>query len=107
MAFVGRRSKGKKKTIGSLRSDKGVSATSTRGKLHVLQKHYKDLGRMSEDSDFDSEWKEQVESKVSMCSSLLCEDEYLDGELHKGEIEEYICKLKNNKTGGSDGKGKN
>ena len=53
-AFVGRRSKGKKKTRGSLRSDKGVSVTSTRGKLHVLQKHYKDLGRMSEDSDFDS-----------------------------------------------------
>ena len=38
-AFVGRRSKGKKKTISFLRSDKGVSVTSTRGKLHVLQKH--------------------------------------------------------------------
>ena len=54
--------------------------------------------RMSEDSDFDSEWKEQVETKVSMCSSLLCEDEYLDGGLCKGEIEKCICKLKNNKT---------
>ena len=43
-AFVGRRSKGKKKTISSPRIDKGVSVTSTRGKLHVLQKHYKDLG---------------------------------------------------------------
>ena len=39
--------------------------TNTRGKLHVLQKQYKELGRMSEDSDFDSEWKEQVETKVS------------------------------------------
>ena len=38
-----------------------------------------------------------------MCSSILCEDEYLDGELHKGEIEKCVCKLKNNKTGGSDG----
>ena len=38
-----------------------------------------------------------------MCSSLSCEDEYLDGELHKGGIEKCICKLKNNKTGGSDG----
>ena len=33
----------------------------------------------------------------------MCEDEYLDGELCKGEIEKCICKLKNNKTGGSDG----
>ena len=71
-ALVGRRVKGKKKTIGFLRSDKGVSVTSIRGKLHMLQKHYKNLGRMSEDSDFDSECKEQVETKVSMCSSLLC-----------------------------------
>ena len=52
--------------------------TSTKGKIQVLQKH-KDLGRMSEDSDFDSEWKEQVETKVSMCSSLLCEGDHLDG----------------------------
>ena len=60
--------------------------TSTRGKSHLLQKHYKNLGRMSEDSDFDSEWRERVETKVSTCtcSSRLCEDEYLDGELHKG-----------------------
>ena len=100
-AFFGRRSKGKKKTISSLRSDKGVSVTSTKGKLHVLQKHYKDLGRMSEDSDFDSEWREQVKTKVSscMCSSILCEDEYLDGKLRKGEIEKSISKLKNNRTG--------
>ena len=63
--------------------------TSTRGKLHVLQKHYKDFGRMSEDSNFDSEWREQVKTKVStcMCSSILCEDEYLDGKLLKGKIE--------------------
>ena len=38
-----------------------------------------------------------------MYSSILCEDEYLDGELRKGEIEKCICKLKNIKTGGSDG----
>ena len=62
--------------------------TSTRGMLHVLQKHCKDLGRMSEDSDFDSELREQVKTKVStcLCSTKLCEDE-----------------LKNNTTGGSDG----
>ena len=54
-AFVGRRTKGKKKAIGSLRSDKGVSVSSTRGKLQVLQKHCEALGRMSEDSHFDGE----------------------------------------------------
>ena len=54
---------------------------------------------MSEDSNFDGEWKEEVETKVSMCSNM-CEDEYLDGELRKGEIEKCVCKLK---TGGSDG----
>ena len=86
-------------------SGKGVSVSSTRNKLQVLQKHYEDLGRMSEDSDFGGEWKEEVETKVStcMCCSLLCYYEYLDGELHKGEIEKCVCKLKNNKTGGSDG----
>ena len=39
---------------------------------------------MSEDSDFNSEWKEQVETKVSMCSSLTCEDECLDGNCING-----------------------
>ena len=57
---------------------------------------------MSEDSDFDGEWKEEVETKVSTCSSTLYEDKYLDGELRNGEIEKCVCKLKNNKTGGSD-----
>ena len=69
-AFVGRRRKGKKKATGSLRSDKGVLVTSTREKLQVLQKHYKTLGRMSKDSDFDGEWKEEVETKV--CAAVYC-----------------------------------
>ena len=34
-AFVGRRTKGKQKNITSLKSDTGVSVTSTRGKLEV------------------------------------------------------------------------
>ena len=59
---------------------------------------------MSEDSDFDGEWKEEVETKVSVCSSMLCEDECLDGELCKGEIEKCVCnKTHFNKTGGSNG----
>ena len=61
------------------------------------------MGRRSKDGDFDGEWKEEMETKVSMCSSILCEDEYLDGELCKGVIEKCVCKLKNNKTGGSNG----
>jgi len=40
--------------------------------------HFQGLGRMSEDSDCDGEWKEKVETKVRMCSSTLCEDDYLD-----------------------------
>ena len=77
--------------------------TGTEGKLQVLQKHYNALDRMSEDSEFDSEWKEQVETKVSICSSLSCEYQYLKRELCKMEIEKCICNLKNNKTGGRDG----
>ena len=56
-AFVGRRTKGKKKNVTSLKSDTGVSVMSTRGKLEVLQKH---LGKISVDSDFDANWKEEV-----------------------------------------------
>ena len=73
------------------------------GKIELSKMEFnditEDLDRMSEDS---SEWREQVKTKVStcMCSSILCEDEYLDGELHKEEIEKCISKLNNNKTGG-------
>ena len=35
-----------------------------------------------------SGWKEQVETKVSVCSSLLWEHENLDGELRKGDSSE-------------------
>ena len=35
--------------------------------------------------------------------SELCEDEFLDKEIEKGEIVKCIRKLKINKTGGSDG----
>ena len=50
-------------------------------------------------SNFDAEWKEEVESNVSRYGSMseLCEDEFLDKEIEKGEC------IKNNKTGGSDG----
>ena len=64
-AFVGRKTKGKKKNIPSLKSDTGMSITSTRGKLEVLQKHYQLLiSKMSVDSVFDADWKEEVEDSV-------------------------------------------
>ena len=104
-AFVGRRTKGKKKNITSLKSDAGVSVTSTRGKLEVLQKHYQLLGKIGVDSDFDANWKEEVESKVSSYGSMSesCEDDRLDIAIEKSEIVKCIRKVKNNKTGGIDG----
>ena len=78
-AFVGRRTKGKrKKNISSLKSEAGVSVTSTRGKLEVLQRQYQQLGKLSLDRNFDAEWKEEVESNVSRYGSMseLCEDEF-------------------------------
>ena len=76
-----------------------MSVTSTRGKLVELQRHYQQLGKLSLDSNFDAEWKEEVESNVSRYGSMseLC---FLDNEIEKGEIVKCI---KNNKTGGSDG----
>ena len=56
-AFVSRRSKGKKRKISSLKNEGRVSVTSTRGKL---QSHYERLGKVSEGSDFDDDWKEEV-----------------------------------------------
>ena len=61
-AFVGRKSKG---NIASLKSDTGLSLTSTTGKLEVLQKHYQLLSKMSVDSVFDADWKE-VEDSVTV-----------------------------------------
>ena len=82
-----------------------MSITSTRGKLEVLQKHYQLLSKMSVDSEFDADWKEEVEDSVGGYSSLSEEagDAFLDKEVEKGEIAKCVRKLKNNKTGGSDG----
>ena len=75
-----------------MKSEAGVSVTSTRGKLEVLQRHYQQLGKLSLDSNFDAEWKEEVESNVSRYGSMseLCEDELLDNEIEKGEIVKCI-----------------
>ena len=104
-AFVGRKSKGKKKNIASLKSDTGLSLTSTRGKLEVLERHYQLLSKMSVDSAFDADWKEEVGDNVKGYSSLSEEvtDSLLDKEIEKGEITKCLRNLKNSKTGGSDG----
>ena len=47
-----------------------MSITSTRGKLEVLQKHYQLLSKMSVDSEFDANWKKEVEDSVGGYSSL-------------------------------------
>ena len=102
-AFVGRKSKGKKKNIASLKSDTGLSLTSTRGKLEVLQRHYQ-LFSKSVDSVFDAHWKEEVEDNVNGYSSLSEEvaDSVIDKEIEKGEIA-VLGILTNSKTGGNDG----
>ena len=68
----------------------------------MLQKHYKLLSKMSVDSVFDADWKEEVEDSVGGYSSLSEEagDAFLDKEIEKGEIAKCVRKLK---TGSSDG----
>ena len=53
------------------------------------------MGKLSLDSNFDAEWKEEVDSNVSRYGSMseLCEDEFLDKEIEKGEIVKCIKKL--------------
>ena len=60
---------------------------------------------MGKISDFDASWKEEVESTVSGYSSMSesCEDDQLDIAIEKAQIVKCIRKLKNSKTGGSDG----
>ena len=65
-----------------------MSITSTRGKLEVLQKHYQLLSKMSVDSEFDANWKREVEDSVGGYSSLseVAGNAFLDKKIEKGEI---------------------
>ena len=60
--------------------------------MEVLQGHYQQLGKLSLDSNFDAEGKEEVESNVSRYGSMseLREDEFLDNEIEKGQIVKCI-----------------
>ena len=69
-----------------------MSITSTRGKLEVLQKHYQLLSKMSVDSEFDADWKEEVEDSVGGYSSLSEEagDAFLDKEVENLKITRLV-----------------
>ena len=104
-AFVGRRTKVRKRAISALRNNAGVSITSTKGKLRIFQSHYQDLGSKSVDDAFDEDWKQEVESKIRECCNMSSayEDSVLDREIEPAEIARCLHSLKNNRTGGSDG----
>ena len=82
-SFVGRRTKGRKGGVEALRNDSGVSVTSTKGKLKVLQSHYQRLGSCSVDDAFDGNWKQEVDSEVNECHrcSVEHDDPVLDREI--------------------------
>ena len=92
-SFVGRRTKCKNKTISSLKSEAGISVSSTKGKLQILQQHYQLLGTNVVNSAFDDEWKLKVEEKVLEYSKQNLEDLDLDKEIEKSEIVRCIKKL--------------
>ena len=82
-SFVGRRTKCKNKTISSLKSESGISVSSTKGKLQILQQHYQLLGTSMVDSAFDGEWKLEVEEKVLEYSKQNLKDLDLDKEIEE------------------------
>ena len=98
-AFVGRRTKGRKRAISALKNNTGVSITSTKGKLRTFQSHYQDLNSKSVDYVCD---EQEIESKVRECCNMsnACGDSVLDREIESAEIAR--C-LDSNKTEGSDG----
>ena len=60
------------------------------------------IGTCSVDIAFDDSWKEEVDKKV--CDFPTdCVENVLDREINLEEIALCVRKLKNNKTGGSDG----
>ena len=92
-SFVGRRTKCKNKTISSLKSEAGISVSSTKGKLQILQQHYQLLGTSVVDSAFDDEWKLEVEEKGLEYSKQNLKDLDLDKEIEESEIVRCIKKL--------------
>ena len=65
---MGKKSKGKKQNITTLKIEAGVSVTSTKGILEAFKKHYEKLGKVSVDKD---DWREVVKRKVEVCQVSL------------------------------------
>ena len=61
-----------------MKSEAGISVSSTKGKLQILQQHYQLLGTSVVDSAFDDEWKLEVEEKVLEYSKQNLKDLDLD-----------------------------
>ena len=47
--------------------ERGRNFSHYHEKLQILQSHYEHLGKVSEGSDFDDDWKEEVEDRVNNC----------------------------------------
>ena len=79
-----------------IKSDTGLSLTSTRGKLEVLERHYQLLSKMSVDTVFGANWKEEVEDNVNDYSiwSEAVAFSVLDKEIEMGEIAKCFRNLK-------------
>ena len=48
-----------------MRSDAGVSVSSIKGKLNILQSHYERLGSSSVEAAFDDDLREEVENIIA------------------------------------------
>ena len=70
-AFVGRRTKGRRRAISALRNNSGVSITSTKGKLRIFQSHYQDLGSKSVDDALMRIGSRRLKARLE--SVILCQ----------------------------------
>ena len=61
------------------------------------------MGRVSVDSDFDDDWKGEVESKAEACGRMsgACEDTFLDKGIEKAKNAKCLRKLNNWRAGSS------
>ena len=75
-----------------MKSESGISVSSTKGKLQILQ-HYQLLRTSMVDSAFDDKWKLEVEEKVLEYSKQNLKDLDLDKEIEESEIVRCINKL--------------
>ena len=82
------------------------SWSSTQGKLEVLRRHCEELGKVSVDDNFETDWKEEVVSTLQTCSNLseVSENDRLDRQLDREEIAQCV-NVKITRRGGGGGGG--